>query len=249
MKTIIRLAALSAAFALITPLLVFGSSEPDANEPSPFGANWGYLYGHLGVKPRPFLVDVRELGGGFSRVVLFWQQIEPQKEKFDWSALDTYVHGLKGPDEGFVTLYSASMWATPIPANIMPAVPAKDPKDYYRFVFETVSRAPAVLSAESHGAWQSTRCVSSPHRVRKRAPPIPARLGCLRLGRSCGVHLRRRSWQASSRLRRGISGVGRWRRKRRVAPVRGRILMLTCGGSISVAAGKAGTGHSLRSWV
>ena len=106
MNATLRLAALSAAFSFLTPQIAVCSSEPDVTAPSPFGANWGYLYGHTGVKPRPFLSAVRELGGGFSRVVLFWQQIEPQKGQFDWSALDTYVNDLEGPDEGFVTLYS-----------------------------------------------------------------------------------------------------------------------------------------------
>lgn len=140
MKATLRLAALSAAFSFLTPQIAVCSSEPDVTAPSPFGANWGYLFGHTGVKPRPFLSAVRELGGGFSRVVLFWQQIEPQKGQFDWSALDTYVNDLEGPDEGFVTLYSASMWATQVPASMMPATSSKDPEDYYRFVYETVKR-------------------------------------------------------------------------------------------------------------
>lgn len=123
-------------------LMTFANPTPAAEIPeaSRFGIAWGYLYGQLGVKPRPYVSQVRELGGGFSRVILFWDQIEPEKGRFNWSDLDMYVGELQSPDEGFVTLYSASKWATRVSAIMMPATPAKDPEDYYRFVYETVGR-------------------------------------------------------------------------------------------------------------
>ena len=139
MKPRRHFAAMSAILALVTSSpLAFAS--PDRTEPSPFGIAWGYLYGHLGTTTRPYLPAVRDLGAGFSRVILFWQQLEPQKGQYDWSSLDTYVNELRSPDEGFITLYAASTWATQVPAVLMPAAPARDPDDYYRFVFETVSR-------------------------------------------------------------------------------------------------------------
>ncbi len=138
MKTTLRVATLGAALALVAPQFALGAA--DREEPSPFGIAWGYLYGHLGTKVYPYVPAVREHGAGLSRVILFWQQIEPQRGTFDWSALDTYVGELRSPDEGFVTLYAASTWATEIPAVLMPAAQAKNPEDYYRFVFETVKR-------------------------------------------------------------------------------------------------------------
>jgi len=120
--------------------LANAAPAPVIPEASPFGVAWGYLYGQAGVKPRPYVCGVRDLGGGFSRVILFWDQIEPEKGRFNWSDLDAYVGELQNPDEGFVTLYSASKWATRVPAIMMPATPAKNPEDYHRFVFETVSR-------------------------------------------------------------------------------------------------------------
>ncbi len=128
------------AFFAVATHMSFATPSSSSTDASPFGIAWGYLYGHVGVEPRPYVGGVRELGGGLSRVILFWEQIQPERERFDWSALDTYVGELRSPDEGFVTLYSASTWATRVPAIMMPATPAKDPDDYYRFVFETVSR-------------------------------------------------------------------------------------------------------------
>jgi len=135
-----KLRRLFSAFTVAALMSSASAHAAATSEPSPFGIGWGYLYGQLGVKPRPYVGDVRELGGGFSRVILFWDQIEPEKGRFNWSDLDLYVGELRHADEGFVTLYSASKWATRVSAIMMPATPAKDPDDYYRFVYETVSR-------------------------------------------------------------------------------------------------------------
>lgn len=139
MKPSALLAGFCSIVALLMPDSMIGAPT-GASAPSPFGANWGYLYGHAGVKTGPFLPGVRNLGGGFSRIIVFWQQIEPQKGQFDWSALDTYVGELNNANEGFITVYSASQWATSIHASIMPAISANNPEDYYRFVFEMVKR-------------------------------------------------------------------------------------------------------------
>ncbi len=140
MKSFICLAALFVALVTVTPAQSRGEPELNKRARSPFGIAWGYLYDHFGAEPGPYLPGVRSLGADLSRVILFWEQLEPQKGRFDWSALDNYVQELRSPDEGFVTLYSTSSWATTVSAVLMPAAPAKDPDDYYRFVFETVKR-------------------------------------------------------------------------------------------------------------
>lgn len=128
-----------AALAVLASQLVCAASSASASV-SPFGIAWGYLYGHHGAGTHSYLPGVREHGAGFSRVILMWEQIEPRRGEFNWSALDTYVDELRHAEEGFVTLYAASTWATRAKATLMPASPAKDPEDYYRFVFETVKR-------------------------------------------------------------------------------------------------------------
>jgi hypothetical protein len=105
---------------------------------SPLGIAWGILYGYLGVKAEEFMPQVRELGGGFTKIYLTWNQIEPQKGKYDWSAVDAFVNQLKSPEEGLISLFSSSQWAVKRPAVLLPPSPARDPEDYYRFVSELV---------------------------------------------------------------------------------------------------------------
>jgi hypothetical protein len=106
---------------------------------SPLGIAWGFLYGYLSVKPETFLPQVRDLGAGFTKVYLFWNQLEPQKGKYDWTAVDAFVNQLKSPDEGLIALFSSSQWAVQKPAVMLPPSPARNPDDYYRFVHDLVA--------------------------------------------------------------------------------------------------------------
>jgi hypothetical protein len=106
---------------------------------SPFGIAWGFLYGYQGSKIEQFLPQLRGLGAGFTKVYLFWNQIEPHKGQYDWSAVDAYVGQLKSPDEGLIALFSSSQWAVKRPSAMLPPSPAKNPDDYYRLVYDLVS--------------------------------------------------------------------------------------------------------------
>lgn len=105
-----------------------------------FGVAWGFLYGYGEAKPETFVPELRSLGAGWSKVYLFWNQLEPEKGRYDWTALDAYVAQLKSPDEGLVSLFSASQWATRTAVPMLPPSPAKSLDDYYRFVHDAVSR-------------------------------------------------------------------------------------------------------------
>ncbi len=107
-------------------------------EGSPFGIAWFFLYGHAGVPAARYLPALRGLGADFTKVYLFWQQIEPEKGRFDWTAVDAFVDQLQSPEEGLISLFTASQWATAQASAMLPPSPAKDLDDYYRFVFETV---------------------------------------------------------------------------------------------------------------
>jgi hypothetical protein len=80
------------------------------------------------------------MGGGFTKVYLFWNQIEPEKGHFQWDALEAFVNQLNSPDEGLVSLFSTSTWAVEKPGTMLPPSPAKNPDDYYRFVRAVVAR-------------------------------------------------------------------------------------------------------------
>src|SRR5215831_1852134 len=105
---------------------------------SPLGIAWGFLYGYLNTPAEQFLPRMRELGGGFTKVYLFWHQLEPEKGKYDWSALDAFVNQLKSPEEGLIALFSSSQWAVKHPAALLPPSAARNPDDYYRFVNQLV---------------------------------------------------------------------------------------------------------------
>jgi hypothetical protein len=107
---------------------------------SPMGVAWFILYGHSGVPAATFMPPLRSLGAGFTKVYLFWQQLEPEKGRFDWSASDAFVGQLQSRDEALISIFSSSMWAVKHPSNMLPPSPARDLEEYYRFVHAMVSR-------------------------------------------------------------------------------------------------------------
>lgn len=102
------------------------------------GASWAPVYGFPPIGPDRFMPKLRALGGGFSRVTLYWTQLEPTPGKPRWDELDAYLGQLDAPEEGMITLASASPWATRTKAAIFPSSPARDPQTYYAFVRRVV---------------------------------------------------------------------------------------------------------------
>jgi hypothetical protein len=107
----------------------------------PMGVTWGPTYGLPSAKAAPFMPAVRALGASFSRVTLYWSQLEPKPGLERWDELDAYLGQLASPDEGMVTIASASLWATRTKAVVFPSSPATDPKAYYAFVRRVVEHA------------------------------------------------------------------------------------------------------------
>lgn len=107
---------------------------------SPMGAGWAFLYGYEGVKAATYLPQLRALTGGpaSTKIYLIWNQVEPQKGQYDWSAVDKFVGQLNSPEEGLISIFSSSMWATEKPSSMLPPSMAKNPDDYYRFVYDLV---------------------------------------------------------------------------------------------------------------
>ena len=105
---------------------------------SPLGIAWAFLYGYGGIQAATYMPELRKLGAGFTKIYLIWNQIEPEKGSFDWNTVDAFVNQLESPEEGLIALFSASKWATRTSAEMLPPSPAKQPEDYYRFVYELV---------------------------------------------------------------------------------------------------------------
>ena len=114
------------------------AAAPTSASDAPRIAN-GFLYGYQGVSAYEFMPTVRRLGAGFTKTYLFWNQVEPKRGTYDWTAVDAFVNQLKSPDEALVGVFSASEWAVTKPSPLLPPSPAKNPDDYYRFIFDLVS--------------------------------------------------------------------------------------------------------------
>ncbi len=127
----------------IVAMLTIGSAIAQRDkhplDPAPLGIAWGFLYGTSGVPAEKFVPKIKSLGGEFSKIYLLWQQVEPQKGKYDWAAVDAYVKQLDSRHQGLISIFSSSLWATRRPSAMLPPSPAKQMRDYYRFVYDLVS--------------------------------------------------------------------------------------------------------------
>lgn len=106
---------------------------------SPFGIVRGPLYGHMGVRADVFMPQVHQLGAHLVRLFLFWDQVEPERGRFVWDAVDTLLEQLGPSDEAWITLNSSSLWATRHATHFQPPSPALDPENYYHFVSTLVT--------------------------------------------------------------------------------------------------------------
>jgi hypothetical protein len=93
------------------PAAATGPAMPPPQAPldsQPFGVAWGFLYGYYGEKPESFLPQLRKLGTGFTKVYLFWNQLEPKKGEFDWRSVDALLGQLQPGDELLVSVFCSS---------------------------------------------------------------------------------------------------------------------------------------------
>lgn len=92
----------------------------------------GISYGVFG-KPDVFMPQLRALGAGLARVYITWNQGEPDAGHYEWNAVDALLGQIEPDDEIWVTVVSASRWATQ-PSDFLPASPPTDLARYGRFV-------------------------------------------------------------------------------------------------------------------
>jgi len=92
------------------------------------------MWGGAGV----FMPAVRNLGARTVRIYVYWSQVEPDPGRFTWDTVDAFLAQLEPDDEAWVTVSSASTWATERATPFLPPSPAKDRSTYAEFVFELV---------------------------------------------------------------------------------------------------------------
>lgn len=116
----------------------------------------GISYGVFGP-PAPFMEQVRTLGAHLVRVCFTWNQIEPQPGRYDWSAVDALLDQLQPGDDLWVTVVSASRWATRQATDFLPASPPRDNAAYQMFVGALVSHCRGIVRY-----WQCNNEPSNP---------------------------------------------------------------------------------------
>ena len=108
---------------------------------NPLGVAWSPVYGFPPAKAETFMPQARALGASFSRLTLYWSQIEPAQGVHRWDELDAYLAQLRSPEEAILTIAGASPWATRTKAWVFPSSPATDAGRYAAFVGEVVRHA------------------------------------------------------------------------------------------------------------
>jgi hypothetical protein len=122
----------------------------------------GISYGVFGP-PDGFMPHVRGLGAKVARVFLTWHQIEPEPGHYDWSAVDALLAQVEPGDELWVTVVTASRWATRQATDFLPASAPRDLATYQLFLGALVSRCRGAVTywqcnnePSNAGLWSGT---------------------------------------------------------------------------------------------
>ena len=115
------------------------SSMPFQPSDIRLGIARGVSYGLFGP-PDEFVAAGRELGAGLIRVYVYWSQVQPEPDRWDWTTVDALLAQLTGEEEVWVTVCSSSPWATRVPTDFLPSSPATDQEVFAGFVRALVSR-------------------------------------------------------------------------------------------------------------
>lgn len=122
----------------------------------------GISYGVFGA-PGIFMPQVRELGSRLARVYLTWNQIEPQPGTYDWTAVDALLSQLEPGDKLWITVVTASRWATKQATDFLPASMPRDFAAYQLFLGALVSHCRGAVAywqcnnePSNAGLWSGT---------------------------------------------------------------------------------------------
>jgi hypothetical protein len=116
----------------------FAEAAMDSAETIRLGIVRGVSYGVFGP-PGQFMPELRALGASVARAYVTWNQVEPEAGRYDWAAVDALLGQLEPTDQVWLTVVSASRWATTTPADFLPASAAKDMMAYSLFVAALVA--------------------------------------------------------------------------------------------------------------
>jgi len=98
----------------------------------PLGVAFGFRY-----RGQIFMPYIKELGINLTKLYIYWQQIEPQRGKYNWRLIDNFLNQLEQDSEVLIALWSSSKWATKEKVFKGGSAPL-NMDEYYRFVFDFV---------------------------------------------------------------------------------------------------------------
>src|ERR1700760_1239657 len=58
-----------------------------------------------------FVPASRALGAGLVRLYVYWSQVQPDPDEWDWEVVDSFLAQLTGAEGVWVTVCSSSQWA------------------------------------------------------------------------------------------------------------------------------------------
>ena len=80
---------------------------------------------------------IRELGINSTKISLYWHQIEPEKDVYNWTLVDAYVNQLKDGEEALLNVFTSSDWGA---EGVGKGYPPLDYDEYYEFIYDLVKR-------------------------------------------------------------------------------------------------------------
>lgn len=113
----------------------------------------GIQYG-LMAGPDAFAPMTRELGVGGVRVFFYWSQLEPERGRYDWAAVDAALGQMDAGSEVWFTVTASSPWGSTRATDWLPASTPHEPE-----VFAAMVRA---LVAHCAGRVRFWQCENEP---------------------------------------------------------------------------------------
>ncbi len=108
-----------------TPHSLYQSSTME-----PFGVGFGSIF-----TGENFMQYIRELGIHSTKIYLYWHQIEPDRDVYDWSLVDEYLDQLEEGDEALLCIWTSSPWGA---EGVGEGYPPLDYNEYYEFIYDLV---------------------------------------------------------------------------------------------------------------
>jgi len=128
---------------------------PDA---VPLGVGYGSIY-----KGDVFKFYLNELNLERSKIYVFWEDVEPQNNQYNFNYVDAYISQLDPGDEAMISVFTSSSWGA---EGVGKGYPPLDYNEYYTFIYDLVSRTNGMVKYWQRDAepftpmhWAKEKCI------------------------------------------------------------------------------------------